>query len=53
MRFLICYRAFIGFTVHWLNANTLERKSNDLACRRIFGRHTYDKLADIIESILN
>lgn len=33
--------------------NTLERKSNALACRRIYGRHTYDKLADIIESVLN
>lgn len=39
-------------TVHWLDHDTLERKSKGLACRRLQRRYTYDVLAKTIELIL-
>lgn len=38
-------------TGHWLDPDTLERKSAGLACKRIFGRHTYDNIAKAINDI--
>lgn len=46
------FRAFIGFTVHWIDPQTMQRKLNALACRRIMGSHSYDKLAEVIEQVL-
>lgn len=43
----------MGVTAHWICAKTLKRKSAALACRRMIGRHTYDVLDDIIETVLN
>ena len=37
-------RAFVGVTVHWLDED-LNRQSAVLACRRVLGRHTHQKLA--------
>ncbi|XP_060881964.1 uncharacterized protein LOC132953601 [Metopolophium dirhodum] len=46
-------RSYMGFTAHWIDPFTFERKSNAIACRRIIGKHTYDVLADMIELVLN
>lgn len=36
-------RSYLGMTIHWLDHDTLERKSKGLACHRLEGRHTYDQ----------
>lgn len=38
-------RSFFGMTCHWIEEDTMERKSAALACARLNGRHTYDVLA--------
>ena len=35
-------------TVHWLDKTTLARKGACLAVRQIYGRHTYDVIANVI-----
>jgi hypothetical protein len=42
--------SYLGMTCHWLS-DDLSRKSVALACRRIVGSHTFDVLAEKIESI--
>ena len=44
-------RAYLGMTIHWIDANTLERKTAALAVRRIVGRQTYSVLASEIDKI--
>lgn len=44
-------RSFLGMTCHWIEENTLERRSAALACARIKGRHTFDVLAAKISEI--
>ena len=44
-------RSFFGVTVHWIESNTLERKSAALACFRLRGRHTFDLIAGTLENI--
>jgi hypothetical protein len=44
-------RAYLGVTAHWLDEE-LNRKSQALACKRILGSHTFDVLAEALESIL-
>lgn len=51
--FKFYFRSFMGVTAHWICPITLARKSAALACRKMVGRHTYDVLADIIETVLN
>lgn len=41
----------MGITIHWINPENLERESAALVCRRIKGRHTYDDLAQEINSV--
>lgn len=36
-----------------LNPTTLERVSKGLACRRMYGKHTYDNLAEMIDKVLS
>ncbi|KAH7968660.1 hypothetical protein HPB52_010522 [Rhipicephalus sanguineus] len=45
------HRSFMGVTVHWIDTDSLCRKSLALACRRFPGSHTYDRVADILEEI--
>ncbi|XP_057331849.1 uncharacterized protein LOC130671788 [Microplitis mediator] len=44
-------RRFLGMTVHWIDFKTLQRKSYALACRRLTGTHSYDRVARLIEDI--
>ncbi|KAK8788878.1 hypothetical protein V5799_021346 [Amblyomma americanum] len=41
----------MGVTVHWIDRNSLSRRSLALACRRFAGRHTYDKIGELLEDI--
>ncbi|XP_076625083.1 uncharacterized protein LOC143343753 [Colletes latitarsis] len=43
--------SFLGVTAHWIEPQTLERKSVALACRRFAGIHSYDKIAERLEEI--
>ncbi|KAM7296462.1 uncharacterized protein ISCGN_021620 [Ixodes scapularis] len=45
------HRSFMGVTVHWIDADTLSRRSLALACRRFPGSHTYDRIAEMLEDI--
>ncbi|XP_060882941.1 uncharacterized protein LOC132954402 [Labrus mixtus] len=45
------HRSYLGITCHWIEPETLERKSAALACERIRGRHTYDVIATKISEI--
>ncbi|CAD6224165.1 GSCOCG00011766001-RA-CDS [Cotesia congregata] len=44
-------RRFIGMTVHWIDQNSFERRFYAMACRRLTGIHSYDRIAKTIESI--
>ncbi|XP_071573305.1 uncharacterized protein [Temnothorax nylanderi] len=44
-------RSFFGVTVHWIDCDTLQRKSAALSCCRIQGKHKYDLIASTLESI--
>ncbi|XP_060859914.1 uncharacterized protein LOC132937105 [Metopolophium dirhodum] len=47
----IFHRSYLGFTVHWIDPQTLHRHSKGLACRRMIGRHIYDNIAEAIDKI--
>ncbi|XP_029346297.1 uncharacterized protein LOC107884470 isoform X2 [Acyrthosiphon pisum] len=49
----IFHKSYIGFTIHWINPQMLERCSKGLACRRMIGRHTYDNIAESIDKVLD
>jgi hypothetical protein len=44
-------RSYIGFTIHWIESETLARQSRALACRRLRGSHNYDVIAAIMEKV--
>ena len=44
-------RSFFGMTCHWIEEETMKRKSAALACARVKGWHTYDVLAAKISEI--
>lgn len=41
------HRSFLGYTCHWLDQN-FQRKSAALACKRILGVHSAEKIAQMI-----
>lgn len=45
------HRSFMGITCHWIEPETLDRKSAALPCERIRGRHTYDVIAAKVSQI--
>lgn len=47
----IFYRSYLGITIHWIDEETLKRRSAILSCRRVKGKHTYDVLAKIINEV--
>ena len=44
-------KSFFGVTGHWIDPVTLERRSVALACRRVTGRHTYNVIAETLNSV--
>lgn len=44
-------RSFMGITIHWIDEDSLERKTTSLACRRFRGAHTHDKTVNILRDI--
>lgn len=45
-------RSFIAVTVHYFENNTLEIRSKFVACEHFPGRHTHDRVASKLKSIL-
>ena len=45
------HRSFFGITAHWIDKETLVRKSAALGCLRFRGKHTYDAIAAILEQV--
>ena len=41
-------RSFWGMTVHWIDGESLDRKSAALTCMRFIGKQSYDKIAAAI-----
>ena len=44
-------RSYLGITCHWL-LEDLSRKNIAIACRRMIGSNTYDKLAEVIQAVM-
>lgn len=44
------HRSFFGYTCHWLN-DKFERVSVALACRRLAGSHSFEKIDHMIKNI--
>ena len=44
-------RSYLGVTVHWIDGDTLQRKSAYLALRRLQGSHTYDVIAAALDDV--
>lgn len=45
------HRTYIGTTIHWLDPNTLCRKSSSLSCNRFRSPHTNDRIAEQLHDI--
>ncbi len=46
-------KGYLGVTCHWIDVDTLTRQSAALACRRLLGSHTFDKLAEALTDVFN
>lgn len=47
------HKSYMGVTVHWVDAKTLERKSNVLCCRRFESPHTGNRIATMLNAVYN
>ncbi|KAH6938833.1 hypothetical protein HPB50_013318 [Hyalomma asiaticum] len=45
-------RSFLGVTVHFIDEQSLKRRSAAPACQRLSGRHTYDVIATALHAVL-
>lgn len=45
------HKSFFGVTCHWIEPETLERKSAALACEWLTGHHTYEVIATKLAEI--
>ncbi|XP_060864379.1 uncharacterized protein LOC132940692 [Metopolophium dirhodum] len=46
------HHSFMGVTAHWIDSITLERQSCVLACNRFTGKHSYDRVTEMLYNIL-
>ena len=44
-------RSYLGVTVHWIDDVSLVRRSAALACKRLRGSHTFDVLAEALDTV--
>jgi hypothetical protein len=44
-------RSFVALTVHWIDKKTRERKMGVLACNRIEGTQSFEKLAELMSDV--
>lgn len=44
-------RSFLGVAVHFIDEQSLERRSAVLACQWLSGRHTYDVIATALHAV--
>ncbi|XP_064468371.1 uncharacterized protein LOC135379046 [Ornithodoros turicata] len=44
-------KSYMGVTAHWIACDILERRSAALACRRFAGKHSYDRVTEILSDI--
>lgn len=44
-------KSFMGVTVHWVDAITLERRSKVLCCRRFASPHDSERIAELLSSV--
>ena len=45
------HRSYMGVSVHWINAKTLQRESGVLGCYRFIGSHTFDRVGEMLDTI--
>lgn len=45
------HKSYMGVTVHWVDSDTLARKSNVLCCRLFESPHTGDRIAEMLNSV--
>lgn len=45
------HKSFLGVTLHWIDDETLERKSKALCCRRFESPHNADRIAVMLSTI--